>query len=962
MVQRRLSFALILEFLATLFVFAASGLAFGETNERLYVDYSETPNPDHLLAFDLGILNPDAEVDLKPGHKLGNRYLAYLSVVEVAPDAAYRDELASLGIPFAGHNPEWNSQLVDVSNPKWRKFVVETLASRAAEKGFDGFFLDTVSSLELLEASAPGRANEFRQGLQNVIRALRERFPDKQIVLNRGFDLLSGLNGQVDGVLVESVFQTFDPASGSYQPVAEDTSRQLLESIATVRSQGLPVYVIDYVEAIDTALAERTHARLAALGCVPFVSTRELQGNLTGPVRQQARRILVLFGHDATESELPRIWPADTTTTNTLQMPLEWMGYELDYHDVGKGLPTSGTGDDYAGVILDEELEFPYRLEPAFLEWLLARRDEGKKLFFLGSYGFRDSGVRQELFQELGLGGTDDELIGGDVKIAKLDGSLLNYEARVRPTSRDFLALEAPPESDVLLSLEARVPAEVTGAEEVRLRFDPIYVAPWGGTLLDPYINFEASEETALSYVDPFALLAKIWPDGQFPAPDTTTRDGLRLFYTHIDGDGFSSLSNVVPDTMCAELLYEDVLKELPYPITVSIVESEIEGLMLLQKPEERQRCIEAARKIFALPNVQLASHSFSHPYIWISDDAEQTELFETSNLELKLTAKYPDIVAEREVAGSISFIDKVLAPEGKQTELMLWSGNCRPSPEALQLASRQGVENMNGGNTILSRRYPGLSAVAPRVISWDGELQVFASNQNEFMYTNGWEGPYFGGFAQVIQTFEQTDETRRLKPVNVYYHFYSAERADALRAIHEIYDWCQQQELHPIVAADFARLTRDCHFTRLFQAGKNRWIVLNQGKLRTFRIPTSLGTPDVTASTNVTGYNTVRDWHYIHTNGEPRVEIALSDHPKPGLRLIKSSSELEFERLTPTTALFRTGKTVRLTGVQFGGLEPGTETVLTLGGGVSHLTADEKGTVRFTLPASERASLKISN
>ena len=79
------------------------------------------------------------------------------------------------------------------------------------------------------------------------------------------------------------------------------------------------------------------------------------------------------------------------------------------------------------------------------------------------------------------------------------------------------------------------IPA-ATGASR---NFDAVYTTSWGGSLLAPYVVFEASEETVLTFVDPFKFLGDIWPTGKFPAPDPSTRDGMRAFYTHIDGDGF---------------------------------------------------------------------------------------------------------------------------------------------------------------------------------------------------------------------------------------------------------------------------------------------------------------------------------------------------------------------------------------------------------------------------------------
>jgi hypothetical protein len=916
-------------------------------DETFYVDYSAQPNPDHLLAYDLSILHPEASADLAPGQKLGNRFLAYVSLIEVAADAPYRAEAEKAGIVFAGKNPVWNSDLADPADPKWRAFVVENLARPAMARGFDGFLLDTVDSLRLLGDSAASR-----EGLAELIRSLKREFPGKSLVMNRGFDLTHEMGKSiVDGVLVESVFQTFDPATREYKAVDPAISRGLQDQIAKVRTLGLPVYVVDYLAPGNAEAATDTAKRIRALGAAPFLSTPELNGTVTGG-GQVARRILCLFGHDPKEAESHRIWPADTTTHAIFQMPLEWMGYEVDYHDVSKGLPTIGSGASYAGVILDEEIEIPYRLEHEFADWLLARIDQGKKVLFTGSYGFNSQHERGRIFKRLGIrAGEDLPLPPGMPEIAYVDREIMEFEAKAAATRRDFENIAAPSGARVLLTLQTPESAPVA------MRYDTAYLTNWGGALLSPFVVFEASEETILQHANPFAFLGQIWPQGAFPAPDPTTRDGLRVFYTHVDGDGFSSLSAVDPGKTCAEVLRDRFIKDLPWPITISVVEAEIRGQMLSQSAGEAEKLTQIAKDILRLPQVEPASHSYSHPYLWMEDDPEFLGMYDTLNLPLKLTAKYPKIDFTRETVGSLEYLNRELSPAGKPAGLLLWSGNCRPSPEVLRTLRSQGYENMNGGNTILCRRFPGLFGVAPRVCQWDGELQIHAANQNEFLYTDGWNGPTWGGFAQVIETFEMTEAPRRLKPVNVYYHFYSVERPDAFGALKKIYDWCRGQDLHAMTTLQFARVTRDAHTTRLVKTGDDRWTALNDGHLRTFRIPTSLGTPDIAASAGVTGYRNEDEWTYVHTSGAPRVTLQMSQNPAAHPFIEAASAEIAVDRLDPRAVeLHVKNQPARLV---VGGFAPGAAVELTTTETTSTKQADADG--RLAIEAAAASVVKLS-
>ena len=122
-----------------------------------YVNYAARVPTAPLVAHALSIVHPDAAVDLAAAHRAGNTVLAYLSVGEVAADAPYRADVLARRLPFAGRNATWNSDLVDLTDPRWADFFVTQLAPAIVARGFDGFFLDTLDSIEL----AAGRWNTF---------------------------------------------------------------------------------------------------------------------------------------------------------------------------------------------------------------------------------------------------------------------------------------------------------------------------------------------------------------------------------------------------------------------------------------------------------------------------------------------------------------------------------------------------------------------------------------------------------------------------------------------------------------------------------------------------------------------------------------------------------------------------------------------------------------------------------
>src|SRR4029453_5395461 len=98
-----------------------------------------------------------------------------------------------------------------------------------------------------------------------------------------------------------------------------------------------------------------------------------------------------------------------------------------------------------------------------------------------------------------------------------------------------------------------------------------------------------------------------------------------------------------------------------------------------------------------------------------------------------------------------------------------------------LSILARLGVPNINGGDTMLDREWPSYTRVAPLMRPVGSHWQNYTSASNENVYTNLWKGPFYG-FRNVLETFRRTEHPRRVTPVNVYYHYYSAERVAGLR------------------------------------------------------------------------------------------------------------------------------------------------------------------------------------
>jgi hypothetical protein len=252
---------------------APSGLA-----ESFCMDFRWKPTAANLVNFDFSILDIQSAPDLGPGHAAGKKFFSYLSIGQIAGDAPYLADVQARGVRMLHQNAEWNSYYPDLADPRWALYVINVLAPMIVNKGFDGFFLDTVDAVETMMEIDPANASAHKAGMINLIRGLKAAYPTKEILTNRGFVVFDDVKSVLKGMVVEELFQRDD-----YSARSQDGIDQLLARIAPVTAAGLPVYIVDYAPPDNLPLAEQTAQRIAELGFHPLVVPQQINGTVLAP-------------------------------------------------------------------------------------------------------------------------------------------------------------------------------------------------------------------------------------------------------------------------------------------------------------------------------------------------------------------------------------------------------------------------------------------------------------------------------------------------------------------------------------------------------------------------------------------------------------------------------------------------------------------------------------------------------
>jgi hypothetical protein len=340
--------------------------------------------------------------------------------------------------------------------------------------------------------------------------------------------------------------------------------------------------------------------------------------------------------------------------------------------------------------------------------------------------------------------------------------------------------------------------------------------------------------------------------------------NGNRIFFSHIDGDAIFNVSLIDRTSYSGEIILEKILRHFSdLPVTVGIITGYLNDP---QYSGERENKL--YKDMLSLTNIDVASHGYAHPLVW-------------KTRKVALSIRGYKVNSEREIVGSMQDLQRLLSSVGiaKQATLFTWTGDCLPDVADAVIAAKNHILNINGGDTRFDEVNDSVSYVSPLGILKGGNLQVYTGSANENIYTNLWHGPFYG-YRDVIKTFDNTESPRRLKPIDIYYHFYAGERQEALSALKSVYEYALKQDISPLRTVEYVNMVHDFYGIRILQQGPQTFHVENKGHLRTIRFDDVDSVPDMAQSSGVIGYIQKKKSLYVHLDESTAHKIVLSDRP----------------------------------------------------------------------------------
>ncbi len=568
------------------------------------------------------------------------------------------------------------------------------------------------------------------------------------------------------------------------------------------------------------------------------------------------RTIIVLYdGNTVSDAR-------QTLTHKMAHAILNHLGLKVVYNDIHGRLPALTTMHDVRGILW--WFNHLALIQPEiFFSWATDAIDTGIRLVLMGSpilltdvdHRPLPAATINSLFKRLGLQYQPrySELTYASQTIKK-NTAMAEFEYSLRGLLPAFGHYQTISKN---LKTYLVVRDESISSEDSHL----ITTGPHGGFVDRDYIVFSDKDGQRFRWrLNPFLFFSAAYATDILPKPDPSTLSNRRIFFAHIDGDGWRSRTKIhkyhKDNISAAEVIVKELITAFPhYPLTVAPIAGDLDPAWYGSSVHQ-----ETAKKIFQLPYIEVGSHTYGHPNIWPKPSSSQTvdaenqsftsrwvnELLARTKMEHLLSqnaASHDDqetrlyniqpFSVDLEINESIDYINTLL-PTGKKVTIMQWSGNSQPSEAAIIASAQAKVYNINQDTS--HRQGPlalfSYTTLAPYGLRLGNSYQVYSSAASA-TFTAQTASPSFFNWRQHAQ---YTETPRRLTPLNLHYSMAMGETLAKLNTLMTTYRYINGLQLTPIATSHYAAIVNGFESTRLIALAPKQWRIENRGHLQTIR------------------------------------------------------------------------------------------------------------------------------
>ena len=546
--------------------------------------------------------------------------------------------------------------------------------------------------------------------------------------------------------------------------------------------------------------------------------------------------------------------PRDSRLHRHAELPLNHLGYHLLYVDISggpdaaeierllrqlEGMPVAATLSWF-----NEDLPAPV----AFAGWAHSFRDScgnRPRTVILGETGLpAGSGAEAEraYLSAAGIVARGGEItMGVTATLSRASDIPEGFEA-------DFAAV--PGKYDHLVASD--VADWLVRSEKDGVAVDLAVIGPGGGYAHETALMAPDGRGGALWRLDPFDFFARALGRGAAPVPDATTETGRRIYFSTVNGEGWTGPlpTGAFGETpqLAAEVVEESFI--LPYPdlpVTVAIATGDLDPVTA-RDAAGRSRAV--AERLAVLPQVDLGTLGRSMVHRWSAFDpresvppAEPADLTALQRLGAVIALPGSQGPSDRrhddapfdlpaEIAGAAKAIGD-LSPRDAPP-MLVWSGDARPFAEAVRVAADAALPAIGGGGGFVEPLFPSVATLGPLTAPVGDRLQVLAALADDRDLAHA---EPVSGLRNLFVTLAATETPRRLKPFHLSYTARAASSFDNRMAVRSLLDIAQSGSYRAIPARDYVALIGGWAGIEILPEGERSWRIRNRGRLQTLRL-----------------------------------------------------------------------------------------------------------------------------
>lgn len=236
-----------------------------------------------LPKYDMLILDPDNHPDFKHTRQ-DALIIGYISIGEAEGYRKYWKSIEKDKNLVIKENENWKENYyVDVTSEKWHKIILDEVIPDIVKQGFDGLFLDTIDTVDVIEEKYSIKYPNARKGMIDLIKKIRKKYPYLIIISNNGLTVMDDIQNSLDGVLVESLFGTYESDANNaskikYVEIPDNIAQEKVQKLQAIKNNYKDkfIFVIDYAEQKNKGYREYLAKKIKKHDFSPYIAEREL--------------------------------------------------------------------------------------------------------------------------------------------------------------------------------------------------------------------------------------------------------------------------------------------------------------------------------------------------------------------------------------------------------------------------------------------------------------------------------------------------------------------------------------------------------------------------------------------------------------------------------------------------------------------------------------------------------------